>query len=499
MEIPPLTPLLANGADSLHHDADPGGAHQDDRLVRLFYENFHVAHPILVPAAMYHNRQYPQFLQTVVKFIGSHYLSSGPSRTLRGSVDSALTVSQDRTPSMVQARLLYAIALFANDERSEALETYSKSVELATEIGMHRSDFASSLNLQQPIEAESLRRTWWELYIVDVFMNISSTPVSFRCNVPTPEVALPCEESVYARGAGIPESAQFLDFKGRIFAVEETVFSSFSYRVEAMMILCRALLLNQIRDPHRDHLQAVENALVSWVNHLPAKKLDIVDAYGNVDEMMFQAHVIIAYAAMLIHLPRSELRRLLVPQDVGCWPCTIEALPATFSRTVHSIKSTEASRRVSDFISICPNIQKHSPLIIPALGLCGMTQLATSVSHTEDCLDHHYNRVTLVLGCLRVMRRTWVSADMAYSRVRTCAAKMLSDSATKWTTKPSEKHTSPLESPNNPGDLNQNSSLFRQLPDNQAQLSAAFAQEFIDPTCYVSSIFNSFGDFDMQV
>ncbi|KAH8196931.1 hypothetical protein TruAng_008917 [Truncatella angustata] len=499
MEILASAPLLDSSVLSPYHDGDPGRGHQDDRLVRLFYENFHVAHPILVPAAMYQARNYPHFLQTVVKLIGSHYSPSGPSRILKESVDSALTVSGDRTPSMVQARLLYAISLYANEDRPKALETYSKSVDIATEIGMHKGDFASSLNLEQPIEAESLRRTWWELYLVDIFMNISAVPVSFRYNVSAPEVALPCEESVYAKSLEIPEPARFLTFKGRIFADEETIFSSFSYRVEAIMILCRALLLNQIRDPHRDHLQAVENALVSWVNLLPTKKLDIIDSYGNVDEMMFQAHVIIAYAAMLIHLPRSDLRRLLVPQDVGCWPCTLETLPPTFSRVIHSIKSTEASRRVSDFISICPNIQKHSPLIIPALGLCGMIQLATSASHNEDCLDHHYNRVTLVLGCLRVMRRTWVSADMAYNRVRTCAANMLTKSSTKWTAKPSEKRAGPLQPPDNPDDVNHNSGTFRLAPDNQPQLLADFAQEFIDPTCYDASIFNPFGDFDMHI
>ncbi|ETS82987.1 hypothetical protein PFICI_04863 [Pestalotiopsis fici W106-1] len=491
----PPTISLPNNND-LNNCNDTHVTRQDDRLVKLFYENLHLAHPILVPSAFYHGQQYPRFLQLVVHLIGSRYLPSEPSQQLKDNVESQLTMSQDRSPSMVQACLLYAIYLDACNDYSKARDAFSKSAQIASELGMHRSSFASSMGSERSVEAESMRRTWWELYVVDVFMNISSKPLTFHCQIATPEVALPCEEALYVRASGIPAPASFLAFRRRVFSAEETIFPSFSYRIDAVMILCRVLVLNQVREPHRDQLQAVENALVSWVNHLPSSKREIIDSYGTVDEMMFQAHIAIAYAAMLLHLPRSELQPLLPPRGDIFWPCTPSELSSTFSRVVHSIKATEASRRVSDFVSICPNMNKHSPLITPALGLCGMIQLATSLSHADDCFDHHCNRVTLILGCLRVAGRTWDSASMTFHRVRTCAAEILSESIDDWSSRLSEKIT-PGHNINDLRSGNRDLGSLQNDQDAQNQVLLDLSQGFVDSACYDTSLFNSLGDFDL--
>lgn len=490
------TPISLRSNNDLSNCSQAHITRQDDRLVKLFYENMHIAHPILVPSAYYHNQEYPGFLQSVVQLIGSQYLPSAPSRQMRDNVEAQLTMSQDRSPSMVQACLLYAVSLDACNDYTKARDVFSKAARIASELGMHRSSFASSLGSERSVEAESMRRTWWELYVVDVFMNISSKPLTFHCNIATPEVALPCEEAVYVRANGIPAPARFLTFRRRVFAAEETVFSSFSYRIDAVMILCRVLVLNQVREPHRDQLQAVENALVSWINHLPTSKREIIDSYGTVDEMMFQAHIAIAYAAMLLHLPRSDLQPLLPPRGDIFWPCTPSELSSTFSRVVHSIKATEASRRVSDFVSICPNMNKHSPLITPALGLCGMIQLATSLSHENDCFDHHCNRVTLILGCLRVAGRTWDSASVTFHRVRTCAAEILSDSIDDWSSRISEKIT-PTQNPSDTRSSNREVGSLQSAQDAQNQILLNFSQAFVDSACYDTSLFNSLGEFDI--
>ncbi|KAF3020118.1 hypothetical protein E8E14_006611 [Neopestalotiopsis sp. 37M] len=493
---PPAIPLRNNSND-LNNYNGPQITRQDDRLVKLFYENMHIAHPILVPSAFYHGQQYPQFLQLVVQLIGSRYLPPEPSRQqLKDDVETQLSMGQDRSTSMVQACLLYAIYLDACNDYAKARDAFSKAAQIASELGMHRSSFASSLGSERSVEAESMRRTWWELYVVDVFMNISSKPLTFHCNIATPEVALPCDEAAYVRANDIPAPARFLTFRRRVFAAEEAVFSSYSYRIDAVMILCRVLVLNQVREPHRDQLQAVENALVSWGNHLPTSKREIIDSYGTVDEMMFQAHIAIAYAAMLLHLPRSDLQPLLPPRGDIFWPCTPSELSSTFSRVVHSIKATEASRRVSDFVSICPNMNKHSPLITPALGLCGMIQLATSLSHANDCFDHHCNRVTLILGCLRVAGRTWDSASMTFHRVRTCADEILSQSIADWSSKVSEKVT-PTHNPNDTRSGNRDVGSVQNAPDAQNQIMLNFSLGFVDSACYDTSLFNSLGEFDI--
>lgn len=436
----------------------------DTRLVRLFYENFHSAHPILVPAFEYEKRRYPPFLQQVVRFIGSHYSLQISRDSLRHSTATLLLHPSDgsgqRTPSMVQALLLYSIMLCARGEIAEAQTAFSRALDIAFELGMHRREFAMYYSDSREVEAESLRRTWWELTIVEVFMAALQKKVALRCGSVPYDVGLPCEESVYANtninmiSSSPPTLASF---SRRMFTEDDdddgdtdgshTRYSSFSYRIEAACILARVLVLNSLPETHHDHLQAVENALVSWTNLLPPSKVDVVDTYGVVDEMLFQAHTTIQYAAMLLHLPRSNLRPAVPtsntnsntntetepqpqpeappapPATIIC-PTTPSRLSPSFTRHVHDTKATEASKQLSNLLSMRPSVQRYTPFIICGLALCGMVQLATSRIHAPDCAEHHRNRVVLVLGCLKVLRRNWAIADQAYHHVRMAAAEV---------------------------------------------------------------------------
>ncbi|KAJ3545203.1 hypothetical protein NM208_g2617 [Fusarium decemcellulare] len=470
-----------------------------DRFARMYYENFHNAHPILVPGSMYTARGYPTFLQLVVDFTGSHYVQLSPSEQLKTKVATELASNPDRSAHMVQALLIYSIVLFSRGDLEEAQEAFSRCTTVAFEIGLNRADFASSQHPERSIEAESLRRTWWELFVTDVVMALPTKTINFRCGTVSPEVPLPCEESVYTGTHEIPEPRKILDFKRRVLFEEDIIFSSFSYRIEATTILGRVLVLNRLKDYHRDHLQAVENALVSWSNHLPPRKLDIVDSYGNIDEIMFQAHALIAYAGMLLHLPRSSFQPLLSNSQDPFWPFTQCQSSSSSNRLVHSIKATDASRRISDSISLCPNIQKHTPCIIPALVLCGMIQLATSTTHSDECFDHHYNRITLILGCLKNMKRTWNLAETAYHRVRSSAAALISESMDRWNAEPLSRSIALTAS--TPSESGQPSNRVVETviaPGTQASAIPDLDPSFIDPVCFTSSLFSSLPDFEIS-
>ncbi|KAI8651412.1 Zn(2)-C6 fungal-type domain-containing protein [Fusarium keratoplasticum] len=470
-----------------------------ERFIRMYYENFHNAHPILVPASMYTSRAYPTYLQLVVDFAGSHYVQLNPSEQLKTKVATELSSSTDKSACMVQAWLIYAIVLFSRGDLTEAQDAFSHCTTIAFDIGLHRADYASSQHPERSIEAESLRRTWWELFITDVIMALPQKTISFRCSAVCPEVPLPCEESLYTGTHDIPEPRRILDFKRRVLFEEDIIFSSFSYRIEAISILGRVLVLNRLRDYHRDHLQAVENALVSWSNHLPTKKLDIVDSYGNIDEIMFQAHAMIAYAGMLLHLPRSSYHPHLCSNEDPFWPMAQAQSLSSSTRLVHSIKATEASRRISDYISLCPNIQKHTPCIIPALVLCGLIQLATSNSHSDECFDHHYNRITLILGCLKNLKRTWNLADSAYHRVRSCAATLISESMDRWNSEPLSKSIALTTStPSESGQANNRPADSTVVQGAQETTIPELDPSFIDRLCYSSSLFSSLPDFEIS-
>ncbi|KAE8397725.1 hypothetical protein BDV37DRAFT_289181 [Aspergillus pseudonomiae] len=50
--------------------------HYNERLVKYYISKFHPVHPILLPHSLYATQGYPDYLQVVVQFVGSHYASS---------------------------------------------------------------------------------------------------------------------------------------------------------------------------------------------------------------------------------------------------------------------------------------------------------------------------------------------------------------------------------------------------------------------------------------
>ncbi|ODM22765.1 hypothetical protein SI65_00354 [Aspergillus cristatus] len=496
---------------SAQNDLDP-----DTRLVRQYYENFHSAHPILVPANEYERRGYPECVRQVVRFIGSHYSLLISSESLRESTAVRLSSNDTRSPSMVKALLLYSIILYARGENTEAQTSFSRAVDGALELGMHRKEFATMYCDGQELKAESLRRTWWELTIMEIYMASSQKKITLRCGSIAHDVGLPCEESIYANSSTIPPAPSFSNFSRRMFLDDdgdttESRYSSYSYRIDAAYILARVLVLNSLGETHRDHLQAVENALVSWTNHLPPNKVDIVDTYGVVDEMLFQAHTIIQYAAMLLHLPRSNIRPAVPDAGTVRCPITPARLPPSFTRHVHDIKATEASKQLSNLLSMRPNVQRYSPFIICSLALCGLVQLATSRIHSPECSEHHRNRVVLVLGCLKVLKRNWSIAQHAYQHVRQAAAETFAASSgpSRWFQGHGSSNSSATlkngpasgrSSVEGPELLNVGGNLAAMPPtntDGQDMFSQGLLSAYIDPTCSDPSFLNNI--FDMEL
>lgn len=496
-------------ATSAQNELDP-----DTRLVRQYYENFHSAHPILVPAFEYERRRYPEYLRQVVRFIGSHYSLLISSESLREPTAVQLSSDGSGTPSMVRALLLYSIILYARGESTGAQAAFSRAVDIALELGMYRKEFATMYSDGQELEAESLRRTWWELTIMEIYMAASQKKIALRCGSVPHDVGLPCEESIYANNHTIPPSPSLASFSRRMFTdddgdVTQSRYSSFSYRIDAAYILARVLVLNSLGETHRDALQAVENALVSWTNHLPPNKVDIVDTYGVVDEMLFQAHTIIQYAAMLLHLPRSDIRPAVPDAGTVICPVTPARLPPSFTRHVHDIKATEASKQLSNLLSMRPSVQRYSPSIICGLALCGLVQLATSRIHSPECSEHHRNRVVLVLGCLRVLKRNWPIAQHTYQHVRQAAAETFTTStgSSRWF-QGSNNPSATLKNAPASGrssvegaELFNTSGNFPAMPststDGQDLLSGGLLSAYIDPTCSDPSFLNNI--FDMEL
>lgn len=118
-------------------------------------------------------------------------------------------VAHELTPRngyLAQAMLVMVIAMDGVCDRAASAELLGRLEALALEVGLHRRDFAAAAGAHDAVSAESWRRTWWELYVVDAMVAGVHRTTSFPLHGVESDVGLPCEEDAYLRG--VSASAQ---------------------------------------------------------------------------------------------------------------------------------------------------------------------------------------------------------------------------------------------------------------------------------------------------
>lgn len=405
----------------------------DSQLVNLYYLNFHPNHPILVPRSLYWMRNYPWYLKATVEFIGSHFSGILPTRGLQEDAVRALNRGISNETSVVQACMLYAIILLSQNEIRSCQELLDNAAVSAIEMGLHRREFAGSQAKGQPKEEEeSLRRTWYELYVLEGIVAAFQRRASFRSSTVDADVLLPCEDDVYNNGMSTPKNFSRYEFDNNAFVDEEIVFSSFSYRIEAVRLLERVLAITGSHGVERERVQATDNALAAFLHHLPSSKREpeIVNMSGDIDGLMFQSHMIIQYATILLHLPRGDLRLAAPTKDIppGCaakyvCPCS--------RQHVHSVKAMEASRAISMLAALRIPAQKQTPLFTYPLVFCAVVQMSIFTTHMDSCSNLYFHRdcVKLVLGVLKSMSQYWLLAGLFCRALKRRALKTFENSA----------------------------------------------------------------------
>jgi hypothetical protein len=421
----PLGPTLGRVPDRFAPSVD------DDQLVDLYYLHFHPNHPILLPKSMFSQQNYPPCLTAVVQLIGSYFSPVASRDLLSQAAARELQHGDQATPEMVQARVLYAIAVVGQDQLLEGQSVLDLAIETALKLGMHRRDFAEAYGGTLTVLQESMRRTWYEIYAVDGYMAALQRQSTFRTNTVEADVLLPCEDSTYEVGmCFVPAAVE--DFHRSAFAEEEVVFSSYCDRNEAVRLLGRVLMITGTQGIAKDLVQAVDNALAAFVHHLPHYKseAEIMNTYGELDMLMFQTHTIIQYSTILLHLPRGDLKspHPLIQEVPGgnltklLCPCNREH--------VHSIKAIEASKSTSMLAALHTTEAKHTPFFVYPLALAVVVQLSVSKIHARSsgvCLEQHRDRVQVMLGVLKSLSRYWSTANMVLRKLKKVAFLVFQD------------------------------------------------------------------------
>lgn len=380
----------------------------------LYYLYFHLAHPFLVPRESFLQAQTPKYLIDVVEFIGLHYISPALANDER--ITHLQTTVQDASLSLekVQALLLLSIMQHAHTLPRAAKQCLSQATECSLHLGLHRPDVSDKEMVRDPIRAESLRRTWWEVYVVDALLAAVQMEGTLHFTADEiPDVPLPCEQEAYNAGRfdHVLISARDLDSSRHLLHADEELSSS-AYRVEAAIILRRCLLATSQRS-----IDALDANIVAWFHRLPDAKRAILYYDGEVDQTAFQATMLLYCASIYLHFPRSHLiASLPATRQLFC-SSTSGFVTASPNPQLHTAKVHNAAISLSKLGSLTTSVVSHSPFFCCALVLSSITQIAIHFARAPGLSGTHDAFLGLNFGVLKSKGGIWRIAAVSRMRI----------------------------------------------------------------------------------
>ncbi|PGH11195.1 hypothetical protein AJ79_05037 [Helicocarpus griseus UAMH5409] len=217
-------------------------------LLDIFYSRVFFSHPFILPRKYLveeFERGDLEHLQAAIEFLASFHDPALKTDHFRDAVNSAL-LNRSLTPDvyMVQALLLFAIALHMGKESSLASSTLSSAIELALELGLNSRQFNTGDAC--PVHEESWRRTWWELYIFDGYLASLRLRPHFTLHAVPADVLLPCDDLEYLAGK-IPPPRFLEEYRMKVCpAFYDDKFSSYTCRIDSVRVFGNVYKPNQL-------------------------------------------------------------------------------------------------------------------------------------------------------------------------------------------------------------------------------------------------------------
>lgn len=428
----------AASASSAAETCNPFTPAETSHLISLYYSRFHRSHPMLVPQVHFSAQQYPDYLVLAVCLVGHHFASSRPSPSLIRTAASLAESSRgaDHVHHQVQTLILCALVISSASKQSSLADNYiTKAAQLACASNLHCVETNVTHEAARSIEQESLRRTWWELYIVDAVLAL----LRHRCpsfpssSLSSSQPFMPCSELHYETGKLSSDNLAHADFENRILMQTPPEFSSYAYRIHAAVIIRRVcpLLMGGDLDPHE--LEAADQAIAAWNLDSPKASFISCDSNGEVDHMLLQAHLLVQVATLFLHVPRTNLP-LFAPRAMDV-TCLGGGNQGTETCGLHIIKSVAASKEICNLATIPWLQESHTPLLLCGFVLGCAVQLAVASSRsgmispkqTQQCRQ----RVVLMLSALKFLGGTWPLAQDALLRFQPIAHAVFSPLAAR--------------------------------------------------------------------
>ncbi|KAK6836826.1 hypothetical protein PG987_007321 [Apiospora arundinis] len=336
-----------------------------------YYLQFHRFHPCVVPKSVLERLvRDPALLErlrpliSVMKYIGS--LFNTCSRSKQNGVVTQPVVPERPAPCpfMVQCHLLYSVALYWTDDKPRAYEQLHASIDMAVVLGMHHRAFATEHYAGDAVLAESFRRTWWQLLSVEASTSATDRSFVFRvCEIET-TVDLPCEEDEYLSGV-IPTPRTWDEYCARELETDGPGYSSFAHLVGAYRSITSALKnIPPLTKPHGSALimQEIDTVIDGWLHLLPESKREVMSESGDIDELMFQAHMLVHTATLTAHRPFSKLLFHPLETMSSCTTYPSDEHIAKESLIVHTTRCLRAIEAQVRLLALPAERFSHTPL-----------------------------------------------------------------------------------------------------------------------------------------
>jgi hypothetical protein len=390
--------------------------------ISSFYFYFFRSHPFCLPRprllGVFKERRAP-LLEFAVHYVGSSYVLALPTQTYREALDRMImSHNYPKDGYSVQALLLFAITLHANNDVPRSAQVFGIAQALTLEIGMHRNDYSMIHGQNDPVLEESWRRTWWSMYTANGMLTAVNPGVQFRLKDIATDVYLPCTTDQYVSGQ-IPYPQSLQDYDDSGFAAEQLVFSSFTYLIDAIRILGKVFEVARLDGSFQYHaVDVVDTYLSNWRLNLPATMTEIVNNHGEVDEVLFQAHMVNNGSTIMLHRPRSSLGfNTVAPVNLCVQPGQI--LLPTQSRELHTAKCLTSAENISSLIKLPASLIHHTPFFTCVVVMASVVHLSYWSFLVPDGQDDNIKQsIRLDVGTLQQYGNTWPIAHVVLGQVR---------------------------------------------------------------------------------
>ncbi|ATY62437.1 C6 transcription factor [Cordyceps militaris] len=395
-----------------------------DRCLDAFFYHFHASHPFVLPKpyllALIGEPSLEPLL-AAARWVGSLFIDAGNARQSLFHEAYRLVYEPQRLKDgfVVQAMVLLIVALDGNCENDKAREILRDAETLALQIGLNTGAFATLHGRSLPVMEESWRRTWWDLFIIDgIIAGVHHATNFLLYDVPV-DVPLPCEELQFLSG-NIPNPVTLQELENSDFSGVDRHFSSFAYRILCGRNLGRFMRTPPLQGPDDENISRIEALLTNWRLHLPQNKKDSLQKNGMLDEMMFQAHMIMHATSIMLHQPFSQLDTTLTQGITSGVPYQPVATREMFNtHTKHTVTSACA---ISEMITHRVPLLSHTQFFTCVVTLSSIVHLSKwavfFVPHDDDDLRQ---QIRLNIGALNHLSTVWTAANRARNQVRAVA------------------------------------------------------------------------------